>query len=117
MKRSTSSTFALCAGAWFVVAVATAAEESWTQLKFDSRHSGNVPDRSVETPLGLLGAVPLTDSVFTAPVVGEGRVFVVDGSGVAFGIDATTLEVVWKRETGGGGRSCNNVSSPAISGE
>jgi outer membrane protein assembly factor BamB len=93
-----------------------AAEESWLQLKSDSRHSGNVPDRSVTVPLGLVAAVPLTDAVFTAPVVSDGHVYVVDGAGVAFGIDAATLQVLWKRPTRGGGANCNNVSSPAIAG-
>ena len=36
-------------------ASAASAAEDWLQLKFDARHSGNVPGRSVETPLGLLG--------------------------------------------------------------
>ena len=42
---------------------ATAAAEDWRQLKFDCRHSGDVPDRTVDLPLGLVGAVPLTDAV------------------------------------------------------
>jgi outer membrane protein assembly factor BamB len=101
----------------FLIAVTTAtAKENWLQFKYDCRHSGNVPDRSVTTPLGLIGAVPLTDAVFTAPVVADGRVFVVDGAGVAFCIDAATLRVVWKFETPGGKGNCNNVSSPAIAG-
>jgi len=88
----------------------------WLQFKYDCRHSGNVPDRSVTTPLGLIGAVPLTDAVFTAPVVADGRVYVVDASGVAFCIDVSTLRVLWKVETGDGKTNCNNVSSPAIAG-
>ena len=63
--------------------VPAATGENWPQLKFDCRHSGDVPERSVTTPLGLIGAVPLSDAVFTAPAVADGRVFVVDGSGVA----------------------------------
>jgi len=90
------------------------AGEDWMQFKYDCRHSGNVPDRSVALPLGLVGAVPLTDAVLTAPVVSEGRVYVVDGSGVVFCLDAATLEVVWKLETRGGPANVNNVSSPAI---
>ena len=90
------------------------AAEDWLQLKYDSRHSGNVPGRKVTTPLGLVGAVPLTDAIFTAPAVAEGKVFVVDGSGVAFGIDAVSLKVLWKVRTRGGGANCNNVSSPAV---
>jgi len=93
---------------------AAAAEENWHQFKYDCRHSGNVPDRSVTTPLGLIGAVPLTDAIFTAPVVADERIYVVDGAGVAFCIDAATLQVVWKFPTRGGKANCNNISSPAI---
>jgi len=92
------------------------AAEDWLQFKYDGRHSGNVPDRQVTAPLGLVGAVPLTDAVFTAPVVANGRVYVVDGSGVAFCIDAKTLRVVWTFRSRGGKANCNNVSSPAIVG-
>jgi len=95
------------------------AGEDWLQFKYDCRHSGNVPDRTVtirQGGLGLIGAVPLTDAVFTAPVVADGRVYVVDGAGVAFCIDAATLRVVWKFESPGGKANCNNISSPAIAG-
>jgi outer membrane protein assembly factor BamB len=95
---------------------ATTVAEDWLQFKYDCRHSGDVPDRSVTTPLGLVAAVPLTDAVFTAPVVANGRVYVVDGAGVAFCIDARTLEILWKFETDGGRANCNNISSPAIAG-
>ena len=98
-----------------LAATATAAE-NWLQFKYDSRHPGNVTDRSVTTPLGLIGAVPLTDAVFTAPVVADGRVYVVDGSGVAFCIDTSTLDVLWKFDTGADKANCNNISSPAIAG-
>jgi outer membrane protein assembly factor BamB len=98
-----------------LAATATAAE-NWMQFKYDSEHSGNVPDRSVTTPLGILGAVELTDAVFTAPVVSDGRVYVVDGSGVVFCINAATFEVLWKFDTGADKFNCNNVSSPAIAG-
>ncbi len=103
----------------FVVAGVAAAQtgEDWPQFKYDARHSGNVPDRSVATPLRLVGTVSLTDAAFTSPVVADGRVYVVDGSGVAFCIDAATLQVLWKRETRGGPANCNNVSSPAIAGK
>ena len=93
-----------------------AAAEDWLQFKYDCRHSGNVPDRALTTPLGLIGAVPLTDAVFNAPVVVDGRVYVVDGAGVAFCIDAATLRVVWKFESPGGKANYNNISSPAVAG-
>jgi len=90
------------------------AGDEWLEFKYDCRHSGNVPDRSVATPLGLVGAVALADAVFTAPVVADGRVFVVDGSGVAFSLDAQTLDVVWQFATRGGPANANNVSSPLV---
>jgi len=99
------------------ITVCPAAGEDWLQFKFDQRHSGNVPDRSVTLPLGLVGTVPLSDAIFTAPAIADGHVYVVDGSGVAYAIDAKTLDVVWKFATGGGPANCNNVSSPAIVGD
>jgi outer membrane protein assembly factor BamB len=90
--------------------------EDWPQLKYDSRHSGNVPQRGIATPLGLVGAVPLTDAIFTAPAVQDGRVYVVDGAGVVFCIDGSSREVLWKFATAGGKANCNNVSSPALAG-
>jgi outer membrane protein assembly factor BamB len=98
-----------------LTANATAAED-WLQFKYDSRHSGNAPDRNVTTPLSLLGAVPLTDAVFTAPVVSEERVYIIDGSGVVFCIATSTFDVLWKFDTGVDKTNCNNVSSPAIAG-
>lgn len=88
----------------------------WLQFKYDCRHSGNVPNRSVRTPLGLVGAVPLTDAVFTSPVVADGRVYVVDGSGVVFCIDAFNLRVLWNYDTADDKANCNNVSSSAVTG-
>jgi len=100
--------------ALLLLSVTVFAGEEWLQYKYDCRHSGNAADRDASTPLGLVGAVPLTDAIFTAPVVAKGRVYVVDGSGTAFCIDAKTLRVVWKLPTRGGKANCNNVSSPAI---
>lgn len=95
---------------------AAAFGENWLQFKYDCRHSGNVPGRSVSVPLGLIGAVALTDAVFTSPVVADGKIYVVDGSGVAFCIDAETLRVLWKFESRGDKANCSNISSPAIAG-
>ncbi|MBN2315619.1 MAG: PQQ-binding-like beta-propeller repeat protein [Sedimentisphaerales bacterium] len=101
----------------FMGTICTYSDENWLQYKYDSRHSGNAPERSVAVPLGLAGATPLTDAIFTAPVVADGHVYIVDGSGVAFCLDTETLNVKWKYQTGGGKVNCNNVSSPAISGK
>jgi len=102
----------------FLMGMANAnAGENWPQFKYDCRHSGNAPDRNVTTPLQLVGAVPLTDAIFTAPVVADGRIYVVDGAGVAFCFDAATLQVRWKYPTRGGKANCCNVCSPAVAGE
>ncbi len=97
------------------VAVTEAAED-WPQLKYDCRHSGNVSERSVSVPLGLIAAVPLSDAVFTAPVVADGRVYVLDGSGVAWCFKADTLALLWRFQSSGGKANSSNVSSPAIAG-
>lgn len=89
-----------------------AAEENWSQLKFDARRSGNANDRDVQVPLGLRAAMPLSDAVFTSPVVADGRVFVVDGAGVAHCFDAATLHPIWQFRSRGGAANCNNCSSP-----
>ncbi|MCB1229008.1 MAG: PQQ-binding-like beta-propeller repeat protein [Verrucomicrobiae bacterium] len=91
--------------------------EDWPQYQFDSHHSGNAADRTIDTAtLGLQGAVALSDGIYTAPVIADGRIHVIDGSGVAYGIDAETLKVLWKTPTDGGSGNVNNVSSPAVAG-
>jgi len=95
-------------------ACAVCQAEDWPQVKYDCRHSGNASERILGPSLSVIGAVPLTDAIFTAPAVANGRVFAIDGSGVVFGIDATTLQVLWRYETAGGKANCNNVSSPAV---
>ena len=100
----------------FLAALPAPAAEDWLQLKYDARRSGDLPERSVSVPLGLIGAAPLSDAVFTAPVVADGKVYTIDGSGVVWALDAASLRVVWRRETAGGKANCSNVSSPAIAG-
>ena len=88
--------------------------DDWPQLQGDALRSGNAASAAVKTPLGLVGAVPLTDGVYAAPVLSAGKVFVMDGSGVVKAIDARTLEVLWQFATRGGRGNCNNVASPAV---
>jgi len=114
--RTARATVGLCLCFAGVLFCQPSLAEDWLQYKHDSRHSGNVSDRDVATGLGLVGAVPLTDAIFTSPVVRDGRVYVVDGAGVVSCIDGSTLEVHWRFETSGGKANCNNMSSPAIVG-
>ena len=97
-------------------AVSAFAAENWEQFKYDSRHSGNVPDRQVTPPLELLAAVPMTDAIFTSPVISKGRIYVVDGSGAAACIDARTFRPLWRYQSRGAAANCNNVSSPLVIG-
>ncbi len=101
------------------VALASAANsaDSWPQFQGDALRSGNARDVSLPGPLGLVGAVPLTDGIYTSPAVSDGTVFAIDGSGVVFAIDVTTLQERWRFATRGGPGNCNNVSSPAIVGK
>jgi outer membrane protein assembly factor BamB len=91
------------------------AADNWLQLKGDSLRSGN-SNTDLPPRLGLIGALPLSDGIYASPVVADGVVYVVDGSGVVWAIDANTLDVKWKYVTDGGAGNCNNVSSPAIIG-
>jgi len=92
--------------------------EDWPQFQFNARHSGNAAGREIAADqLRLKGAVAMSDGIYTSPVVGDGRVYVVDGAGVAWCVDAGSLKVLWKFASKGGAQNCNNVSSPAIAGE
>lgn len=94
----------------------TRAAESWPQLQGDAFRSGNAADVSLTLPLGLLAAVPCSDAIFAAPVVHDGQVFVIDGSGVVRAIDSATHQVNWTFATRGGSGNCNNVATPAVAG-
>ncbi len=88
--------------------------EGWPQFKFDAAHSGNAPTARLADDLGLQAAIPLTDAVFTSPAIADGSIFVLDGSGVLFCVDATTYAIKWRFESPGGPFNCNNYSSPAV---
>ena len=98
-------------------AVNLMADGDWSQLQGGASRSGNAPDVSLRTPLGLVATIPLTDSVYASPVVSDGKVYVIDGAGVVFAIDAKTHKTVWRFATGGGPGNCNNVAAPAVVGD
>jgi outer membrane protein assembly factor BamB len=93
------------------------ASDDWPQLQGDALRSGNAAGAAVKTPLGLAGAVMLTDGIYAAPVIADGKVFVMDGSGVVTAIDSQTLKVLWRFATRGGSGNCNNVAAPAVIGK
>jgi outer membrane protein assembly factor BamB len=97
--------------------VVPATGRDWPQLLGDGLRSGNAASEALETPLGLVAAVPLNDGIYAAPIVAGGRVFVIDGSGVVTAIDEATGKVAWTFATKGGEGNCNNVASPAAIGK
>jgi len=92
------------------------ANDNWPQLQGNALRSGNASDVTLQTPLGLIAAVPMTDGIYASPVVSDGKVYVVDGAGVVFAIDAETQKVLWRFATKGGPGNCNNVAAPAVVG-
>ncbi len=101
---------------WLAFFLSAAAADRWPQLQGDALRSGNAPEVVLPEKIGLLGAVPLTDGIYAAPVVADGLVYVVDGAGVVSCVDTKSLEVRWRFATRGGAGNCNNVATPALSG-
>ncbi|MBI2479145.1 MAG: PQQ-binding-like beta-propeller repeat protein [Planctomycetia bacterium] len=97
------------------LSIASAAD--WPQLQGNSLRSGNAPEAILSDSLGMLAAIPLTDGIYASPVVSNGSVFVIDGAGVVFAIDAATSNAKWRFQTAGGSGNCNNVAAPAIVGD
>lgn len=93
------------------------AAEQWPQLQGNALRSGNAPDVTLPTSLGLVGAVPMTDAILASPVVADGKVFVIDGSGVVVAFDTATSKAAWRFATRGGPGNCNNVAAPAVTGK
>ncbi len=114
-KRPPSWAFAV-AGCLCVLAARSLTAGDWPQYQGNAHRSGNAPGETLATTLGLKAAIPLTDAVLAAPVLSRGRLFVIDGSGVVFALNAETLEVDWKFATRGGLGNCNNVAAPAVIG-
>lgn len=101
-----------------LLASSVALAEDWPQFMYNSAHSGNAADRDIDVEhLGLQGAVAMSDGIYTSPVVADGKVFVVDGSGLCACFDAATLNRLWEFKSKGGKQNVNNVSSPAIVGK
>ena len=91
--------------------VLQASAEDWPQLMFNAAHSGNAAERDIPGVTFPKRAVPLTDGIYTSPVVADGKVYVVDGSGYVACFDAATLKEVWHFQSKGGAQNCNVTAS------
>lgn len=91
--------------------------EAWPQLLGGPLRSGDAPKAALPEKLGLVGTVGLSDGIYASPIVADGKVYVIDGAGVVYAIDADSLAIDWKFATKGGPGNCNNVAAPAISGK
>ena len=101
--------------AWALAsAIQLPANGDWPQLQGNGMRSGNAPEVSLQTPLGLIAAIPMTDGIYASPVVNDGTVYCIDGSGVVSAIDANTQTILWQFVTKGGEGNCNNVAAPAV---
>jgi outer membrane protein assembly factor BamB len=103
-------------GCMFAVAAIGRAGE-WPQLQGDALRSGDAEHESLQTPLGLIAALPCTDAVLAAPIVSDGKLIVIDGAGVVSAFDVTSHEKLWTFATPGGAGNCNNIAAPAAVGK
>lgn len=88
----------------------------WTQFQSDGLRSGNASSIRLPDRMGLIGAIPMSDGIYGAPVIADKIIYVLDGSGVMHAIDKSTLQSRWTFKTDGGPGNCNNVATPAIVG-
>jgi outer membrane protein assembly factor BamB len=99
-----------------VLTSVTATADDWPQLQGSALRSGDAPQAVLPEKLGLVGAVPLTDGIYAAPVVAGGKVYVIDGSGVVHCLDSQSLKTLWTFATRGGAGNTSNVAAPAVIG-
>lgn len=100
-----------------ICSTAVMAESSdWLQVQGNAQRSGDAPASDIPSQIGLVGSVALSDGIYSSPVVADGTVYVMDGSGVVHAIDLESLQLKWKFATRGSPGNCNNVASPAIVG-
>ncbi|MEZ6131438.1 MAG: PQQ-binding-like beta-propeller repeat protein [Planctomycetaceae bacterium] len=99
-----------------MAAVVSTASADWPQVQGDALRSGNAVHERLPTSFSLVAAIPMSDAILAAPVVSDGHVYVVDGSGVVVAINPETQQVVWKFATSGGTGNCNNVAAPTVIG-
>jgi FOG: WD40-like repeat len=89
----------------------------WPQFMHDACHSGDASAERLETPLGLVAQIALEDAVFSSPVVGNGRVYVVDQMATVYCVDPDRAEILWKKSPEGRSTFGTNTSSPCVAGQ
>ncbi len=94
--------------------LACEAKQTWPQLQGNAARSGDAPQVSLPDELGLIGARPMSDGIYAAPIVGERMVYVLDGSALLIAFDRDTLTESWRFQTEGGAGNCNNVAAPTL---
>ena len=92
------------------------AGKNWPQLQGNAQRSGDVADEVLSESLGLAASFALSDGIYASPVVSDGTVYVIDGSGTVFAFNIDSLKVKWRFATEGGPGNCNNVAAPAVVG-
>ena len=95
----------------------SAIADDWAQLQGNAFRSGNAAHVKLPATIGLKGTVALSDGIYASPVVSGGNVFVIDGAGIVFSINASTFEINWQYQTKGGAGNVNNVAAPAVAGD
>jgi outer membrane protein assembly factor BamB len=93
-----------------------AVSADWPQLQGNGLRSGTAPDFSLPANPGLACAIAGTDGFYAAPVIADGTIYAIDGSGHVLAADLQTGAVRWRFQTGGGPGNCNNVAAPAVIG-
>ncbi len=90
--------------------------DDWLQYQGDALRSGNAVHIRLPEKIGLMGYVPMSDALFAAPVMADGAIYVVDGSGAVAAIDASSLKKKWQTPTRGSVANCNNTATPVVIG-
>lgn len=100
----------------FLTLSSLASSADWPQLLGNGLRAGTAPDFELPANPGLACAIAGSDGFYAAPVIADGTIYAVDGSGQVLAADLQTGTVRWRFQTGGGSGNCNNAAAPAVIG-
>ena len=113
MRMSSVSAFVLCCWlGWSALAVSG----DWPQLQGNALRTGGAADFQLPRNPGLAAVVAGSDGFYAAPVIADGTIYAIDGSGLVLAADLQTGVIRWRFQTRGGAGNCNNVAAPAVVG-